>query len=135
MLTAEVLREAVTRHGEPDDFIGHVGGDDFIIMCGQDRAEDICRTTCDRFAAGVPDLYNPEDRTRGFIVGRGRDGREGEFPLVSLSLGYLDCAFAHPFTMEELSQRVAEVKKYAKSRPGNSYVQDRRAPLGSVPPR
>jgi EAL domain-containing protein (putative c-di-GMP-specific phosphodiesterase class I)/GGDEF domain-containing protein/CBS domain-containing protein len=135
LLTAEVLREAVARHGEPDDFIGHVGGDDFIIMCGQDRAEDICRTTCERFAAEVPDLYNPEDRSRGFIVGRGRDGREGEFPLVSLSLGYLDCAFAHPFTMEELSQRVAEVKKYAKSRPGNSYVQDRRAPLGSVPTR
>lgn len=135
LLTAEALREAISSHGEPDDFVGHVGGDDFIIICGQDRAEAICRATCRRFAAGVPDLYSAEDRSRGFIVGRGRDGREGEFPLVSLSLGYLDCAFAHPFTMEELSGRVAEVKKYAKSRPGNSYVKDRRAPLGSTPPR
>ncbi|MDQ7832084.1 MAG: GGDEF domain-containing protein [Desulfovibrionaceae bacterium] len=135
LLTAEALREAVSRQGEPDDFIGHVGGDDFIIMCGQKRAEDICRHICDRFATSAPDLYTPEDRTRGYIVGRGRDGREGEFPLMSLSLGFLDCAFAHPFTMEELSGRVAEVKKYAKSRPGNSYVKDRRAPLGSTPPR
>jgi diguanylate cyclase (GGDEF)-like protein len=135
LLTAETLREAVSRHGGLDDFIGHVGGDDFIIMCGQERAEAICRDTCRRFAAAAPELYSPEDRARGFIVGRGRDGREGDFPLVSLSLGYLDCAFAHPFTMEELSQRVAEVKKYAKSRPGNSFVKDRRAPLGSVPPR
>jgi GGDEF domain-containing protein len=135
LLTAEALREAVSRQGEPDDFIGHVGGDDFIIMCGQKRAEDICRHICDHFAASAPDLYTPEDRARGFIVGRGRDGREGEFPLMSLSLGFLDCAFAHPFTMEELSGRVAEVKKYAKSRPGNSYVKDRRAPLGSTPSR
>lgn len=135
LLTAEVVREAVGHHGDPDDFIGHVGGDDFIIMCGQKRAEGICRRICDRFAAAAPDLYSPEDRAKGFIVGRGRDGREGDFPLMSLSLGYLDCAFAHPFTMEELSGRVAEVKKYAKSRPGNSYVKDRRAALGSVPAR
>ncbi len=134
LLTAEAVCEAVRRHGDPGDFIGHVGGDDFIVICGQARAEAICRRICERFATAAPDLYHPEDRTRGFIVGRGRDGREGEFALMSLSIGYLDCAFTHPFTMEELSQRVAEVKKYAKSRSGNSHVKDRRAPLGSMPP-
>lgn len=134
LLTAEVVREAVTRQGDPGDFIGHVGGDDFIIICGQTQAEAVCRQICERFEAQAPELYGPEDRTRGFIVGRGRDGREGAFALMSLSIGYLDCAFAFPFTMEELSQRVAEIKKYAKSRPGNSYVKDRRTPLGSLPP-
>ena len=53
------------------------------------------------------------------------------FPLVSLSMGIVDCAFEIPFSAEDFSQRVAEVKKFAKTKPGNSYVHDRRTPLGA----
>ena len=36
-------------------------------------------------------------------------------------------------TLEEMSERAANVKKYAKSKPGNVYLKDRRPPLGAMP--
>lgn len=132
LLIAKVIKDALRKVGGQDDFIGHVGGDDFIIIAGQERCEDICRCVAEAFGQTAPALYNVRDRERGHVVARGRDGKMGKFPLLSVSMGIVDCQFASPFSMEEMSQRVAEIKRYAKSRPGNSYVRDRRSPLGAL---
>lgn len=130
-LTAALLKEAIHGAGNPDDFVGHIGGDDFLIISGQPQAEPIGRRIAELFSTRVPEFYHEEDRERGFIVATGRDGQQGRFPLVSASIGILDVEFEKPFSLEELSHRAAEVKKFAKSRPGNSVVRDRRAPLGA----
>ena len=135
LLLARCLKEALARAGGGDDFIGHIGGDDFLVLCGRERAEAVAKAVMAAFAAGVPDLYTPEDRARGHIEAKGRDGQEGRFPLVSVSIGILDVEFAQPFTLEELGARAAEIKKFAKSRAGNSLVRDRRTPLGAAGPR
>lgn len=132
LMTARILGEALAAHGCPDDFLGHVGGDDFVLLCQADSVEPVCRAVVTAFAAASPALYSAEDRERGYIEGQGRDGREGRFDLLTISMGVIDCAFAVPVTMDELGLRAAAVKKYAKSRPGNSFVRDRRAPLGGV---
>ncbi|MHC1789578.1 EAL domain-containing protein [Solidesulfovibrio sp.] len=129
LLTARVLAEAL--RGRPDCFLGHVGGDDFVCITPREEAESLCRRTIAAFADSIGVHYSPEDRGRGAIAGKARDGTPGMFPLVSLSMGIVDCAFEAPFSSEEFSQRVAEVKKFSKTRPGNSYVRDRRAPLGT----
>ncbi|KHK03979.1 GGDEF domain-containing protein [Desulfovibrio sp. TomC] len=129
LLTARVLAEAL--RGRPDCFLGHVGGDDFVCITPREEAESLCRQTIEAFAGAVLAHYSPEDQARGAISGKARDGTPGMFPLVSLSMGIVDCAFEVPFSAEEFSQRVAEVKKFAKTRPGNSCVRDRRAPLGA----
>ncbi|OLN31259.1 EAL domain/GGDEF domain protein [Desulfovibrio sp. DV] len=129
LLTARVLAEAL--HGRPDCFLGHVGGDDFVCITPRQEAEPLCRQTIEAFARAILGHYSPEDQIRGAISGKARDGTPGMFPLVSLSMGIVDCAFEIPFSTEEFSQRVAEVKKFAKTKPGNSYVRDRRAPLGA----
>uniref|UniRef100_I2PZH5 Diguanylate cyclase (GGDEF) domain-containing protein n=1 Tax=Desulfovibrio sp. U5L TaxID=596152 RepID=I2PZH5_9BACT len=132
LMTARILGEALAAHGGPDDFVGHVGGDDFVLLCQADSVDPICEAVVRAFAAASPALYSVEDRERGYIEGQGRDGREGRFDLLTISIGVIDCAFAVPVTMDELGLRAAAVKKYAKSRPGNSFVRDRRAPLGLV---
>ena len=129
LLTARVLAEAL--RGRPDCFLGHVGGDDFVCITPREEAEGLCQRAIEAFAGAIGDHYSPEDRRRGAIAGKSRDGAPGMFPLVSLSMGIVDCAFEIPFSAEEFSQRVAEVKKFAKTRAGNSYVRDRRAPLGA----
>ncbi len=131
LLAAQVLREAVKTRGQAEDFIGHIGGDDFIVITEPGRASAISEEICERFGERIGALYSEEDRSRGFILGKGRDGKEGEFPLVSVSVGIIDCSFAEPVPMEELSRRAAEVKKCAKTMPGNSVFRDRRAPLGA----
>jgi len=130
LLTARVLGEALAGHGCPDDFLGHVGGDDFVLLCRGESVDQVCGAALEAFAAASPVLYGDEDRARGYIEGQGRDGRVGRFDLLTVSMGIIECAFAVPVTMDELGARAAAVKKFAKSKPGNSCLRDRRAPLG-----
>lgn len=131
LLTAQALREAVAGHGGPGDFIGHVGGDDFVVIAAREQADAITAAAVELFAAEVPALYTPEDRERGFIRGKDREGRRREFPLITLSIGVLECLFETSVSFEDLSHRVASVKKLAKAQAGNSVVRDRRSPLGA----
>ena len=130
LFTATVLRAAAEAAGIAGDFVGHVGGDDFVVITGRVEAATLCEEILNRFAGGVGDLYSEEVREAGCIFGTGRDGVKRRYPLASLSIGVVSCRFQSPFSMEELSCRVAEVKKYAKSKEGNAYVCDRRRPLG-----
>ncbi|GAB6039136.1 bifunctional diguanylate cyclase/phosphodiesterase [Fundidesulfovibrio butyratiphilus] len=131
LLTAQLTREAVRQAGLPQDFIGHVGGDDFLLITAKSRADAICQALVESFSREAPKLYREEHRRKGCIVGKNREGVEQCFPLMTMSVGILDCDFQTPVSYADLSQRTAEVKKFAKSKPGNSVARDRRAPLGS----
>lgn len=135
LLASRILSWAIRRHGSPADFLGHVGGDDFVICSTPDKAERICKAVTRCFSRLVLSCYSETDRLAGFIVGKDRSGKEGKFGFVSVSLAIVDCQ-GH-CTLEDISHRSAEMKKYAKSLPGNVWVRDRRGPLGlaSCPPR
>jgi len=85
----------------------------------------LAKTVARCFGRLTRSCYNQEDRERGWILGKDRDGNRRKFSLVSVSLGVLDCY--EQCSMRELSEQAAAIKKYAKSVPGNSYVRDRRA--------
>jgi diguanylate cyclase (GGDEF)-like protein len=129
-LTAQILRKAVNAKGNKDDFIGHIGGDDFIVITSLNTAEPVAKKVTQMFSDKIPEMYHAEDKQKGYIVGVSRDGTKGKFSFVSVSIGIIDFTSETPFTMEELGQRSAEVKKYAKTKEGNVYVRDRRTPLG-----
>ncbi len=131
LLLARVMGFALRRHGyAPLDFLGHIGGDDLVAMCEPARAERICRSVTRIFGRLVRRHYTPQDASRGWIRAKDRSGEERDFPLVSVSLAIVDCTGACDLAV--LAQRAAEMKKYAKSFPGNSYVRDRRSP--AAPP-
>ena len=132
-MTAQILKDAVSRKGSKFDFIGHIGGDDFFIVTGPGHAGPIAETITRLFAKQIPAMYSETDQAKGYISGISRDGREGNFPFISISIGIIDCTFEHTFSLEELSERAANVKKYAKSKTGNVYLKDRRPALGSLP--
>ncbi len=132
--TAQIIRTAVAAHGRPSDFIGHIGGDDFLVIGDPTTIRAVCDDIARQFEERIPEFYNEEDRRCGNIEAKGRDGQPARFPLVSASMGILDATFEHPVSQEELSHRAAEIKKFAKGTVGNSVVRDRRAPLGSQPP-
>lgn len=128
LLTARILSWAVRRHGNFGDFIGHVGGDDFVISTHPERAERICRAVTRCFKRLIPYCYTEKDRGSGHIQGKDRSGRKRTFGLVAVSLAIVDC-LGH-CTLESISVRSAEMKKYAKAKPGNVWVRDRRGPVG-----
>ncbi|MBE3587596.1 MAG: GGDEF domain-containing protein [Thermoanaerobacteraceae bacterium] len=125
-LTATIISEQVARHGRPDDLVGHIGGDDFIVITRPEVAEEICRKIIETFDQKVPELYDPEDRERGYIDTKDRQDRPVRLPLMTISLALIDCRPGQYNNPEELARISAELKKYAKSKEGSVFVKERR---------
>jgi diguanylate cyclase (GGDEF)-like protein len=127
--TASLLQTVASENGDERTFIGHVGGDDFVVVVPVDLADDVALAICRRFDALAPTLYDPVDRTAGSIEVADRRGVPQRYPLLSLSIGAASTAtreLAHPGEMVEVA---TEMKRYAKSRGGgarSTYAIDRR---------
>ncbi|MGH8808625.1 MAG: GGDEF domain-containing protein, partial [Noviherbaspirillum sp.] len=128
-LTGRIL----TTHCDPNrDFVGHIGGDDFIILFQSEDWETRCRAMLDAFAAAVPALYNNEDRARGGYPSEDRRGRKVFHALVSLSLGVVKIDPGQYVSHHQIATAASEAKKQAKKIPGNSLFIERRQ--GSASP-
>lgn len=125
-LTAEICKESSTQIGESDDLVSHIGGDDFIIITRPGVSGQICDLVIEIFDRKVPDLYDPEDRQRGYINTKDRQDKPVRLPLMSISLALIDSEPGQFQTIEELSRSAALLKKYAKSKDGSVFVKDRR---------
>ncbi|HEY7832123.1 MAG TPA: response regulator [Ktedonobacterales bacterium] len=125
-LTARVAVDGVREQGNITDFVGHIGGDDFVVFTSPDRIDALCADLIRRFDAQSRALYPDEDLARGTLVAEDRQGQTRTYPLVSLSIGVVTNLY-HPLTnVEEISRLAAEVKHKAKELPGSGYFVDRR---------
>ncbi|TBL75604.1 bifunctional diguanylate cyclase/phosphodiesterase [Paenibacillus thalictri] len=115
--TADVLQQAITVCGNPYDFVGHVGGDDFIVMSGTAGPEALCKEMIRRFDAGVSMFYDPEDWT--YV--EDRSGKKLDSEGVTISLSVVICECRTPVTMDQISQAAARLKKQSKSKQGSVY--------------
>jgi diguanylate cyclase (GGDEF)-like protein len=122
---ARVLVDQV-RGGGPTDFIGHIGGDDFIALSTPDRMEEAARRICAAFDAEVPSFYNEADRARGSIESKDRQGQVREFPFLSVAIGICHNRERPLTSFAHIAALGAELKKAAKARSGSAYVVDRR---------
>ena len=125
--TAGLLQKCVKEKGAPDDFLGHQGGDDFVILTRPQRAKELAELICSAFDKEVvAHLYSAEDLKRGhtFHMDRRRFTETGEevmvsFPLLAISLAGLSNAkrdFADYFAvMNEVTEVKKEVKKTVQS--------------------
>ena len=86
-LTGATIRDAIEQVAPARTFIGHRGGDDFVVICDPDAAEPLARTIIREFDAHVPSLYPPADFERGYVAVRDRQGTMHEYRLMSLSIG------------------------------------------------
>ena len=119
---ATVLRDATT----DAQFIGHIGGDDFVALTSAEDCESLSQAIVARFDKDVKDLYDPEDAARGTVVVTDRLGRELEYPLLSVSIGAATNEH-HPVNdYRELVEVATEMKSFSKKRPGSVYAIDRR---------
>lgn len=127
-LVAEVLIEAVEAKGCPADFLGHIGGDDFIMITDIEKVEPALAMVAELFDERVRELYTPEDRERGWIEILNRQKESTRYPLTSLSMGVSTNERRELSNALEVSEIATELKKAAKTRsPGKSnYIIDRR---------
>lgn len=124
--TASLLTEAVRQLGNGDDFVGHVGGDDFVIMTSPDRADEIAERVKTEFDRRVAGFYNKVDLDRGYIEVLDRQGVLKRFPVMSFTVAIIS-SDARPIThYAKLIDAVAELKRYGKSQTGSVVVRERR---------
>lgn len=111
---------------EPAPFIGHVGGDDFVVICSPDQVEELTNRLLRLFDEGVLGLHDPEDVANGYIPIVDRQGNERRFPLTSVSIGVAMTGRRHFRDHREIVAVATEMKAVAKGIPGSAVAIDRR---------
>ena len=124
--TARLLIRSTQACGNPDDFIGHIGGDDFVIVTSPDKADGICQRIIEEFEKMSPSFYTEEDRQAGFIMGKDRKGVEQKFGLLSISMGIVSNENRQVSHVAQIAEIGAELKEAAKRMDRSSYIKDRR---------
>jgi diguanylate cyclase (GGDEF)-like protein len=121
LLVSNICQQVVHEHGNVDDFVGHVGGDDFIVVTTSDRATLLSGYILKRYKQESASHYRQEDLERGSISGVDRKGRPYQFPLVSLSIGLLSRRGQRYYSVEEIGVLAAEAKRSAKQSIDNFF--------------
>jgi len=114
---ADILRSSAV-NGE---FVGHIGGDDFIVICDYHDGSNICRQIIEKFAAGVNSFYRDVDLENGFIVSTNRHGVVDSFPIASLSIAGISNKSNGNLHINEFSKAIAHLKKKCKKHIGNYF--------------
>ena len=124
--TASLMEEVAREITDGAAFIGHVGGDDFVLIVPPEKATDTAEAIVARFDQEVPSLYDPDDRDRGYVEVANRRGELQRFPLLSISIGVASTekrSYAH---YAEAVAIATEMKAYTKATAGSSWAIDRR---------
>ncbi len=125
-ILSRILRDVVKGLSSTEGFVGHIGGDDFIMVLPLPMVQEVCGEVLAVFDALIPFQYNEQDRRAGYFFGKDRRGHLHRVPLMTLSIGIVTNErrkFSHP---AEVSELATEMKSYAKTLPGSVFVVDRR---------
>lgn len=109
--TAMLLGEVVDELGTSSDFIGHAGGDNFIVITTDDKASALKARLKERFDAEVLTHYNFMDRQQGFVQAPAADGTTTKVPFMTMSVGIVSPS-AHSFAdIREITELAAEARR------------------------
>jgi diguanylate cyclase (GGDEF)-like protein len=123
---ARITVDIVRRRGAPTDFVGHIGGDDFIVVTQNDRAEEIAREIIAEFDDDIRGLYTAKDLRAGYIETRDRRGALNRFPIMTLSIAIVANDNRQLTNYAQVGEAAAELKRFAKSIAGSVFVKDKR---------
>ena len=134
MQTAYMLYTVIKKSGKPDDFIGHIGGDDFVFIAGPDTYRTVCQEFIQLFDKIIPFYYSEQDRKQGFILAKDRTNKMKKVPLMSVSIAVLGSVTPAVFkNIIEMNERITEIKKFIKNMDGSKFMVDRRNSEDSDP--
>lgn len=128
-LVGNLLREVIERQGRNEDLVGHIGGDDYVILTEPDSAEILAKDIIKTFDRHVAELYDQKDLEAGFIIGYDRYGVKRSFPLLSISIAITLSENMDQPSPLSISQNCARMKEHLKQLKGSNYLIDRRKQL------
>lgn len=107
-------------------FIGHIGGDDFMMLLPLGHWENVCQQILRSFEVMAPGFYEESDRAQGGITIENRQGEASFFPFVSVSIAVKPVGDATDYKALDIASQLSELKHQAKKIPGNSLFVERR---------
>lgn len=110
---ALVITEVVNEHGTPQDFVGHVGGSDFIVVTFGGRPAFLAERLAAKFAEGIGSFYSFQDRERGCLLLEDAEGRRRQEPLMSLAVGVITDKTLPFSDIREITEAAAEARRRA----------------------
>ena len=131
---ARCVQDTALEIGGSKAFVGHLGGDDFVLITPVEIAEELCKAMLAECGKVVPGLYEEADVQRGYIELENRQGKLERFPLLSVSIGVATTErrrYSHP---GEVVSVATELKEFAKRTEGSTFVFDRRSGTDAPPP-
>lgn len=122
----EIIYEAVKSTVEANAFVGHIGGDDFVMVVDMENAAPACEAVIEKFDAEIRNHYTPEDLSRGSIDAVDRYGVPRVFPIMTISIAVTICRQGEYDSAVEIAKAATEIKDYVKGMPGSNYLINRR---------
>jgi len=123
---AETITRVVDEDGHADNFVGHVGGDDFVILASPEHAEALAERIKEALEAEFPTLYEAEDRQNGFVRVRNRRHEFENFPLMSVTIALASSTDIESMHLAQLDDALTELKTLGKGMQGSVVVSERR---------
>jgi diguanylate cyclase (GGDEF)-like protein len=123
---ADSLHAAAIAVEPPTAFLGHIGGDDFVVVCHPDQVRPLSEHTVIGFESAADQLYDPIDAKRGYLEYPDRKGNIRRINLVTLSIGVALSTARSYDSAREIVAAASEMKTVAKSQPGSYVAVDRR---------
>jgi diguanylate cyclase (GGDEF)-like protein len=125
-MTAEIIIEAVKLNGNKDDFVGHVGGDDFVVVSTPSKCSPIASTVVKMFDQRIVHLFEKEDLDRGYVEVINRKGTVDRFPLLTITIAIVSDSKKTLDHIARISDIASELKRYGKTLEGSVIVRERR---------
>ncbi len=117
-----ILQDILKNEGTKDDFVGHLGGDDFIVITTSNRSVQIAEEIIKQFDRVIPNFYDMNDRKQGYLLQRNKQGLLTQYPIMSLSVAIIQSDRTRPTEIAEIGRIGGDLKKYMKAMPGSCYI-------------
>jgi len=131
---AGILSKTIEKLGSKEDFIGHVGGDDFVMIASPNRAEFMAKYIIDEFDKGALLLLDEDDVKRGYLEVRDRQGELRRIPVMSVTMALVISTDNRIEHFAEINDIATSLKEYGKRIKGSVVVKERRQE-GIAPPK
>lgn len=121
LATSSLLKKFVKKE---NGFLGHIGGDDFLIILYHHQYKEYCEVILKQFEDMLPSFYTKEHVKQKYVLAEDRDGRLREMPLVSLSIAVVTNLYETFLQVDDIVNRATKMKKLCKGILGNCYMDN-----------
>ncbi len=128
---AGIILESLQFERCQEPFVGHMGADDFVVICSVDAIEQVAHDIADAFDTSILDYYEDEDRERGHFVLRDRTGDQAEYGPLTISIAVVKLEDFFPDSPIALTDVSHELLAYARQQPGSTVMVERRREPGA----